>query len=722
MRVFIAAVVVVLLSLPGRAAGVAVTGTVVDPAGSVIPGATVELLSSGKVVNTTVSGRDGTFRFADITAGRYEIRVTLAGFRQSRVRLTIGTAAPAPLTVTLLVGSTAESVTVNAASPVADSATVRIAGGVAGGLPNAAPAPPPPPAAPGGLAKGSGGAGQAYMDRYGTLVGQAPYETATYAEIEENKFRRVVDRPLSTFSIDVDTASYANVRRFLNEGRLPPADAVRVEELINYFHFDYPDSTQGAPFGVTTELAPCPWNAGHKLALVGLQAKRLDEGRTPPRNLVFLLDVSGSMAPPERLPLVKTAMKMLAETLRHEDRVAIVVYAGYSGVALPATRGDRQSAIQDAISRLRAGGSTNGAAGIQLAYQIASENFVKGGVNRVILATDGDFNVGVTSLDALTRLIEEKRSSGIFLSVLGVGTDNLKDATMEKLADQGNGNYAYLDSLTEARRVLIREAGSTLVTVAKDVKIQIEFNPAAVGAYRLVGYENRVLKSRDFNDDSKDAGEMGAGHTVTALYEIVPPGEDVGAPGVDPLKYQRPVDPEPRRVPVPSTELMTVKVRYKQPFDTAQGRPDGDRSTLVTVPVAGRITASAKHVGFAAAVAEFGMLLRDSPYKGEAAWADAARLAQEHRGADPDGYRAEFVRLVDLAASLARQRSTTAGFKEDQNLLRVSASPWFALLRGPLLASAVSYNQRRAHGLGSSAAARRARASVAVQPHGAARP
>jgi Ca-activated chloride channel family protein len=321
-------------------------------------------------------------------------------------------------------------------------------------------------------------------------------------------------------------------------------------------------------------------------------------------------------------------------------------------VSLPATRGDRTSVIQDAISALNAGGSTNGGAGIQLAYQLASENFVKGGINRVILATDGDFNVGVTDLDSLTRIIEQKRTTGVFLSVLGVGEQNLKDATMERLADKGNGNYSYLDSLTEARKVLVAEAGSTLVTVAKDVKIQVELNPALVGAYRLVGYENRRLKARDFNDDSKDAGEMGAGHSVTALYEIVPPGEDVDAPGVDPLTYQRPATPPPAMVTVPSTELMTVKVRYK--------KPDGDASALVAVPVAGQNTAAPKHVGFAAAVAEFGMLLRGSPFKADASWADAASLATRNRGDDPDGYRAEFVRLVELAAALDRQRTNSS--------------------------------------------------------------
>jgi Ca-activated chloride channel family protein len=657
MRMFVAAALLLLVSLTGSAAGVAVQGKVVDPAGASIPGAQVQLLSGSRVVATVVSGADGTFRLSDVGPGSYEILVTLNGFRQSRMTLNVGTSAPAPLSVKLLVGSTNESVAVAAEAPPADrTASVRIEG--------RAPVPPPPPAAPapvaqpksitggvpGGVAGGLVG-GVAAGQGYGGGIYQSDNES--YAAIEENTFRRVTEQPLSTFSIDVDTASYTNVRRFLNDGRLPPADAVRVEELINYFHFDYPDAVQGAPFGIATELTACPWNARHQLALVGLQAKRLPAGRTPPRNLVFLLDVSGSMASNDKLPLVKTAMKMLAQTLNAEDRVAIVTYAGDSRVALPATRGDRQGAILDAIAALSAGGSTNGGAGIQQAYDIAQQHFVKGGINRVLLATDGDFNVGVTDMNQLTKLIEDRRSSGVFLSVLGVGTGNLKDATMERLADKGNGNYAYLDSLDEARRVLVAQAGSTLVAVAKDVKIQIEFNPAKVGAYRLVGYENRRLKARDFNDDRKDAGEMGAGHTVTALYEIVPPGEDVGAPGVDPLKYQRPADrPAPKMETIPSNELMTVKVRYKQPA--------GETSTLVSVPVAARLSTAAHNAGFAAAVAEFGMLLRASPYRADATWEDAAKLAREHRGADPDGYRAELARLIDLASALDRQRSTTA--------------------------------------------------------------
>jgi Ca-activated chloride channel family protein len=642
MRVFsrslLVGLLVLLVTVTGRAAGVAVQGIVVDPAGLPIPGATVELLSGTRLAARAVSDYNGVFRFADVAAGTYDVRVTMAGFRRAVTTIRVGTSAPRPLRLKLLVGSLNETVRVEGTAPSMPSAK-----------PGEAPPPPPPPAAPaplgarveggvpGGVVGGMVGGASTFSGGRGGGAAYLPYvlvpDIESYAAIEENKFRRPSEQPLSTFSIDVDTASYANVRRFLNEGRLPPADAVRVEELINYFKFDYADSTQAAPFGITTELAPCPWDSRHKLALIGLQARRLPPGKTPPRNLVFLLDVSGSMAP------------------ANQDRVAIVTYAGSSGVALPSTRGDRSGEIQHAISMLSAGGSTNGAAGIQLAYQIASENFVRGGVNRVILATDGDFNVGVTSMNELTRLIEEKRGTGVFLSVLGVGEGNLKDATMERLADKGNGNYSYLDSLTEARRVLIAEAGSTLVTVAKDVKIQVEFNPALVGAYRLVGYENRKLKARDFNDDTKDAGEMGAGHSVTALYEIVPPGEEVNGGGIDPLKYQRPASaPPPSMVTVPSNELMTVKVRYK--------KPDGGNSILVSVPVAGRDTPSPRHLGFAAAVAEFGMLLRNSDFKADATWADAVKLATAHRGGDPDGYRAEFVRLVELAAALDRQRST----------------------------------------------------------------
>jgi Ca-activated chloride channel homolog len=350
--------------------------------------------------------------------------------------------------------------------------------------------------------------------------------------------------------------------------------------------------------------------------------------------------------PPDKLPLVKKAMRMLVDTLRDEDRIAIVVYAGASGLALPATPGDQKDRIHQAIARLEAGGSTNGGAGISLAYRIAREQFIKGGINRVILATDGDFNVGVTNQGDLTRLIEKEREAGVFLSVLGVGTGNLKDSTMEKLADRGNGNYAYLDSLHEARKVLVAEGGGTLVTVAKDVKIQVEFNPAHVAAYRLIGYENRVLRNEDFNNDRKDAGEIGAGHTVTALYEIVPPDVPFELPGVDPLKYQQPVT-RPASGSAVSKEMMTVKLRYKE--------PDGDASKLMTFAVVNTLTSNAANVGFASAVAEFGMALRKSEHRGTATFKDAAGLARRHRGADENGYRAEFVRLIELADALVRQ-------------------------------------------------------------------
>ena len=619
-----------------------VTGAALDPAGRPLPGATVELRQGAAPGRTAVSDQAGHWKFENVSAGDYEVRVSLAGFRTSVMKLSLKTAPPQPLVITLQVGAITEEVTVQSQS---SASAVNI---TLDGLSSrkALPSVPPPssPAAMAGLpVTGSGRGG------YAMPYPVYPPDTASYAEITENRFRDVIEHPLSTFSVDVDTASYANVRRFLNEGRLPPIDAVRVEELINYFKYDYPSPRNGAPVAVTTEIGAAPWNPSHKLALIGLHAIPIKQDKVAPRNLTFLLDVSGSMMPENRLPLVKKAMQMLVDTLRPEDRVGIVVYAGNSGVALKTTTGDRKDVIQRAIEELRAGGSTNGAAGIQLAYDMATESFVKGGINRVILATDGDFNVGVTSQSELVRLIEEKRERGIFLSVLGVGDNNLKDSTMEKLADKGNGNYNYLDSLQEARRVLIAEAGATLVTVAKDVKIQIEFNPRFVSAYRLIGYENRLLRKEDFNNDRKDAGEMGAGHNVTALYELIPPGESV--PGrVDPLKYQPQPKPAPA-VATNATEVMTVKVRYKA--------ADGDTSRVLEFPVRSEASRMTANLGFAAAVAEYGLLLRRSEHRGSATWAQVIALAKEHRGRDEDGYRAEFIRLADLASALDRTPPTT---------------------------------------------------------------
>jgi Ca-activated chloride channel homolog len=466
-----------------------------------------------------------------------------------------------------------------------------------------------------------------------------------YDYVSENPFLAVGDAPLSTFSVDVDTASYSNVRRFLRQGQRPPKDAVRIEELLNYFRYDYPEPTGDAPFSVTTETASCPWNAQHRVVHVGLRGKTVTPVETPPRNLVFLLDTSGSMNEADKLPLVQSAMRLLVGQLGARDRVSIVAYAGSAGLVLEPTEGDRRDVILGALDELSAGGSTAGGEGIVLAYKTAERHFAPNGVNRVILCTDGDFNVGVSDTGSLTRLIEEKRKSGVFLTVLGVGRGNLNDAMMEHLAGAGNGNYAYLDSIEEARKVLVREAGSTLVTIAKDVKVQVEFNPKEVAAYRLIGYEDRVLRDRDFNDDAKDAGDIGAGHTVTALYEVVPRGQAINVPGVDELKYQE----KPSLTPSAATgEMMTVKLRYKEPA--------GDTSKLLSVVVRDSresIRSASANLRFSAAVAAFGMLLRDSKYKGTSTFGDVMELASSAKGEDPEGYRAEFLTLVERASGLS---------------------------------------------------------------------
>ncbi|MCH8822161.1 MAG: VWA domain-containing protein [Planctomycetes bacterium] len=458
------------------------------------------------------------------------------------------------------------------------------------------------------------------------LTGDSSREA--YARIVDNKFMRVGEQPLSTFSIDVDTASYANMRRFINGGSLPPPDAVRIEELLNYFNYDYagPTETDEHPFATHVEVAVCPWNSKHRLARIGIKGREIESDMRPATNLVFLLDVSGSMNQPNKLPLVKRSMQLLLNNLTVDDRVAIVVYAGASGLVLPSTYCTDKQVILSAIERLHAGGSTNGGAGIELAYNTAAQSFIEGGVNRVILCTDGDFNVGISSDGDLVRLIEEKRKSHIFLSVLGFGTGNWQDSKMEQLSNAGNGNFAYIDSLREANKVLVEEMGGTLVTIAKDVKIQIEFNPAVVSSYRLIGYENRVLAAQDFNDDTKDAGEIGAGHTVTALYEIVLVGDEeeltiADTPPVDDLKYQEKV--KPNEAAKTTGELMTVKLRYKE--------PEGDVSKLLEYPIMDEVIELADASAdfkFASAVASFGMLLRGSPHKGNATFESVLYLAR----------------------------------------------------------------------------------------------
>ena len=464
-----------------------------------------------------------------------------------------------------------------------------------------------------------------------------------YDRIQDNPYKLVRQDPLSTFSIDVDTASYANVRRFLTQNQLPPKDAVRIEELVNYFLYSYEEPKGERPFSVSVDLAQCPWAPKHRLARVALKGREPDLARRPASNLVFLLDVSGSMNQPNKLPLVKKSMKMLVDHLGENDRVAIVVYAGASGLVLPSTNCDRKEQVLAALDRLSAGGSTNGGAGIQLAYQTAVSHFIKGGTNRVLLATDGDFNVGVSNRGDLTRLIEQKAKSGVFLTVLGFGNGNLQDATLEQLSGKGNGTYAYIDSAREARKVMVEQIGGTLLTIAKDVKIQVEFNPARIGAYRLIGYENRMLAHRDFNDDKKDAGEIGAGLTVTAFYELVPRGVKIEVPAVDPLKYQAMNMTEAAM----TDAAMTVKLRYKL--------PDGDTSALLTAAVKDQgksIKQMSDDYVFATSVAAFGMVLRDSPYKGSASLALAEELGQTGARRDPNGYRKEFLELLKKAKAL----------------------------------------------------------------------
>jgi Ca-activated chloride channel family protein len=651
-----------------QTSGATINGSVVDASLAPMAGVTVALERDGKVVATVTSAADGTFAFVNVGAGLYRVKAERSGFpvlaREVRVaagatslRLPLVLARPQDALPEAKVGDAVAQgqvgAPVNRAMPVAPPQVTATLGAGGGG---------------GGRAGGAGrgGASDAFHTMPGVQVREVreepwsgyryPHSGERYARVEPNRFQSAFHNPLSTFGADVDTASYTNVRRFLSQGQLPPRDAVRVEEFVNYFRFDYDLPRDGRPFAMTTEVGECPWAPNHRLVLIGARARAARPREIEGRNIVLLLDVSGSMAPAERLPLIKTALGMFVDTLRPDDRLAIVTYAGTSGVALPSTPMRHREAIQRAIASLNAGGSTNGASGLITAYRVAREAFIPGGVNRVILATDGDFNVGVTSQGDLLRLIERERESGVFLSVLGVGSGNLKDATMEMLANRGNGHYAYLDSLQEARRVLLREADGTIETVAKDVKFQVEFNPAMVSAWKLIGYENRLLAAEDFNDDRKDGGEMGAAHTVTVLYEVVPVGVESpdaaadGRPPVDPLRYQaapaRPPQPPVVASAATDGEWLTVKARYKA--------PEGDRSDLMTLPV--RSSRAVRHLPFAAAVAEFGLLLRAGSHDAER-WDALARRAD--RIDPPPSVSASsgesFRELVAIARSLARR-------------------------------------------------------------------
>jgi len=475
-----------------------------------------------------------------------------------------------------------------------------------------------------------------------------PNSTEDYNPITPNIFHSTLDEPLSTFAIDVDTADYSNIRRMLMQNMLPESKSVRIEELLNYFEYDYPQPEGKHPFAVYSEMGVCPWNQKRNLVHLGLQGRKLNLDAAPPSNLVFLIDVSGSMNTYNKLPLVKDALGMLTDNLRAKDRVAIVVYAGAAGLVLPSTYGDSKSQIRYAMDNLQAGGSTAGGAGIELAYKTATENFIPGGNNRIILCTDGDFNVGASSDAHLTQLVENNRNKGVYLTVLGFGMGNFKDNKMELLADKGNGNYAYIDTINEAKKVLVNEMVSTLYTIAKDVKVQVEFNPAHIKAYRLIGYENRLLNKEDFKDDTKDAGELGAGHTVTAVYEVIPADSKEILPELDKLKYQETKISEEA---LKSPEALTVKLRYKL--------PESDTSIPFDVPVLNKTNAlenCSQNYLFSAAVIGYGMLLQESEFKAALTWEMVKEMAQNNLGKDSSGYRKDFLELVATASKLWEQK------------------------------------------------------------------
>ena len=598
-----------------------IRGRVTDDQGSTIPGVAVKIVEqkTGKEYTSTTDAK-GAFHFKNIVPGTYDLYAGIPGF--------------IPFEKKGIKVSSDKSVEINIQLKM-DVLMLKDSEKGLGGV-------------VGGVVAERAPAVRTKSAQFPVSV-YTPYNTEEYSRIYENRFFNTLHNPLSTFSIDVDTASYANVRRFIRTHQIPLKDAVRIEEMINYFDYDYPIPKKNKPFSIYTEISSCPWNEDHKLVHIGLQGRELTADEQSPSNLVFLLDVSGSMRTPNKLPLLQTAFKLLVKELDSKDKVSLVVYAGAAGVVLPSTSASKKAEVIEAVDRLRAGGSTAGGAGIKLAYKTAMENLIPNGNNRVILATDGDFNVGVSSTSELVRMIEEYREKGVFLTVLGFGMGNYKDNRMEQLADKGNGNYFYIDNILEAKKVFMTDLTGTLFTIAKDVKIQIEFNPAKVKAYRLIGYENRILDDEDFADDTKDAGELGSGHTVTALYEVIPYGSDEEAAEISELKYQDvKIDPKAFKSP----EAMTVKLRYKE--------PDGKKSKLIQAPVLDKdisLDKASDNFKFSAAVAEFGMLLRDSEYKGTTDFESILMLAREGKGNDKHGYRAEFIKLTEMCQILQQTKN-----------------------------------------------------------------
>jgi Ca-activated chloride channel family protein len=637
--------------------GGTIRGKVNRADGTPIPYANVILVGTTMGAMTLA---DGTFAITHVPPGTYAVRALMMGYKAAEtdsVEVTDEADVNLDFKLTVTVVRKTQEIVVTAERALVEVTDSKTSGSVSGQHLSSMPVDDVLEAfslrAGGNLSGGRPGDMNVQVDGVpqdplGAARYRPPVDREQYEQSAENDFLGVIGNPLSTFSIDVDRASYANARRFVRAGQRPPSSAVRIEEFINYFDYDLPEPDGNEPFSISTEIAGCPWTPSHRLVRIALHGRSMDNTALPPSNLVFLIDVSGSMEPPNKLPLLRAAFPLLVRQLRKEDRVAIVVYAGASGLALDSTPGDQKEKILSVLENLRAGGSTAGGEGIVLAYKIAREHFMKKGNNRVILATDGDFNVGVTDDGELTRLIERERESGVFLTVLGVGDGNLQDAKMEKLADHGNGNYSYLDDVFEAQKVFVREMGGTLVTIAKDVKIQVEFNPMRVASYRLIGYENRMLKKEDFEDDRKDAGELGAGHAVTALYEIDPVVKADWTP-VQNLRYveTRVHDDASRR-----RETLTVRLRYKE--------PDGKTSREIerfAIDEGGSFDAASTDMRFAGAVTEFGLILRDSSFRGNASFDHVIATASSAKAADANGYRAEFVQLAETCKGLVPQIS-----------------------------------------------------------------
>lgn len=656
-RIIVYLLCLVLMGVMDTVSAQEIAGTVVDEKKEPLPSAVVQVYQGNVLKGGTVTDYDGNYSIKPLQPGTYDVLTLFSGYDSVMVvNVVVKPYEKKSINVTMKLHVTAlKCVTVTAYKiPIIEQGvTVRKMGRECiktipttevSDLMALAPGASPRRR---GLKINFGGARAAARRNNALFLAPSKEE---YKKVAENDFKTVAANPRSTMSVDVDRASYSNVRRFINDGALPPVDAVRVEEMINYFAYDYPEPEGKEPMAIATELTDCPWQEGHKLLHIGMQAKKIHTADLPPSNLVFLIDVSGSMEGADRLPLLKDGLKLLVQKLRAVDHVAIVTYAGSAGLALPSTAGNDKTTILNALNQLRASGSTAGGEGIQLAYKVAAEHFITGGNNRVLLATDGDFNVGISNDNELEDLITKKRESGIYLTCLGFGTDNYKDAKMEMLADKGNGNYAYIDNIKEAEKTLVSEFGGTLFTVAKDVKSQIEFNPAKVQSYRLVGYENRLLNTEDFNDDKKDAGDIGAGHTVTIIYELIPVGVNSQfVRATNKLKYQVAATKSNY-----NDELATVKFRYK--------KPDGFRSKEMTYTIPDKTTDlmnATENSRFATSVAMFGLLLKDSKYKGSGSYGAALKLAQKSAGQDNEGYRAEYIEMVKTAKKLANEQKVT---------------------------------------------------------------